>query len=110
MQGDAKIVLPANMDRQQYPRTDFDNLLLGVLDSRSELVNWAAVSGSKTTQSLSSTDQALLWDLILFGDGGAFVDRIVTPVFRHVTISGLLQVRGYQAALEKCADVPKPIE
>lgn len=85
MQRDAQLFLPANMDRQQYPRAEFDNLVLGSPDFRSDLVNWAAISSSKGTASLSPRDQALLWDLILFGDGGAFIDRIVTPVFRHVS-------------------------
>ena len=71
------------MDRQQYPRADFDNLVLGCPDFRNELVDWAAVNASKDTGDLPPRDQALLWDLILLGDGGAFVDRIVTPVFRH---------------------------
>jgi hypothetical protein len=86
VQRDAKIAIPANMDRQQFPRTDFDNLLLAFRDFGSDLVNWDAIRGSSSFQSLPSTDQALLCDLILFGDGGAFLDRIVTPVFRHVQL------------------------
>lgn len=81
-QKDAKVFLPANVDRQQYPRADFDNLVLGSPDFRSELIDWGAINSSNTTGSLSTTEQALLWDLVLFGDGGAFVDRIITPVFR----------------------------
>lgn len=83
MQRDAKIFLPVSTDRQQYPHADFDNLLLGSPHFRSDLVNWTAISDAADTGVLSPRDQALLWDLILFGDGGAFVDRIVTPVFRH---------------------------
>jgi hypothetical protein len=45
--------------------------------------NWAALNGpGMPAGNLSPRDQALLWEMVLMGDGGAFVDRIVTPVFR----------------------------
>ena len=102
MQRDAKIFLPANTDRQQYPRADFDNLLMGSPDFRSDLVNWSAISDAVDTRNLSPRDQALLWDLVLFGDGGAFVDRIVTPVFRHALSTVDLSIWTIQARCTQC--------
>lgn len=82
---------PRNIRDDQTPDSTLDELLLGitkwgnspVLGRRVKNVDWNKLVGRGGFGShLHEQDRALLCDLVLFGDGGAFMDRIVTPVFR----------------------------
>lgn len=81
--------------------------------------NWAALNGpGKPAGSLPPRDQALLWEMVLFGDGGAFVDRIVTPVFRALAYEVSTKGgKGVEAAMRityddanECFVLPQNVE
>eukprot|EP00892_Ulva_mutabilis_P001697 jgi/Ulvmu1/11528/UM078_0017.1 len=70
--------IPFNVDSNQAPVSTYDWLTVAQPAFIGNVVHWDAIRPANA----SEQDRALLWDLVLFGDGGAFVDRIVTPVFR----------------------------
>lgn len=70
--------IPFNFDSNKAPVATYDRLVLATPAFDGNVVHWDAVRPPHA----SEQDRAALWDLILFGDGGAFVDRIITPVFR----------------------------
>lgn len=54
-----------------------------VLGRRVKHVDWNKIVGRGGFGArLNEQDRAMVCDLVLFGDGGAFMDRIITPVFR----------------------------
>lgn len=83
---------PRNIRDDQTPDPTLDELLLGVtrwgnssvLGRRVKGVDWTKLVGNGAFGTIlkNETDLALMCDLVLFGDGGAFLDRIITPVFR----------------------------
>ena len=84
-----------------------------------QAVDWAALNGpGKPAGSLEPRDQALLWEMVLFGDGGAFVDRIVTPVFRALAFEVSTKGgKGVEAAMRityddanECFVLPQNVE
>lgn len=70
--------IPFNLDSNQGPVPAYDALTLGSPAFDSNVVRWDMIRPQNVTEG----DRAVLWDLVLLGDGGAFLDRIVTPVFR----------------------------
>lgn len=70
--------IPFNFDPTQAPVATYDQLTLAEPAFVGNVVTWDVIR----PQGASEQDRAVLWDFVLFGDGGAFVDRIVTPVFR----------------------------
>jgi hypothetical protein len=86
---------PRNILSDEIPDPTLDELMLGltkwngspVIGRRVQHVDWNHIMGRGAFGSrLRETDRALMCDLVLFGDGGAFLDRIVTPVFRALAI------------------------
>lgn len=82
---------PRNILDDEIPDPTLDDLLLGitkwgtsqVLGIRVKHVEWAKLVGRGAFGAhLNEQDRALMWDLVLLGDGGAFMDRIIAPVFR----------------------------